>query len=180
LDEKKRPLEMPRLPDWARPKVCQPPRHCRAGGQNGANNQQKQNGAGSPRNGRGGLFREELLGHLKDLCETVGFSLSASVLKAVGDVDDAAKIRDMARLTAVLEKLQDLARGVERLRAAIGKVGERRYSELCREMNLVSDSIDDVPDRATLRRLLEMLEREAGANQPPTSAAKASARRIRR
>jgi hypothetical protein len=47
-------------------------------------------------------------------------------------------------------------------------------------MNLASDSIDDVRDRATLRRLLEMLEREAGANQPPTSTAKAGARRIRR
>jgi hypothetical protein len=33
-------------------------------------------------------------------------------------------------------------------------------------MNLASDSIDDVPDRATLRRLLEMQERDAGANQP--------------
>jgi hypothetical protein len=62
-----------------------------------------------------------LLGHVKDLCETVGFSLSASVLNVVGKVDDAAEIRDMARLTAVFEKLQDLARGVERLRAAIGK-----------------------------------------------------------
>jgi hypothetical protein len=45
-------------------------------------------------------------------------------------VDDAAEIRDMARLTAVFEKLQDLARGVVRLRAAIGKVGERR-SQSC-------------------------------------------------
>src|SRR5215472_3963066 len=146
LDEKTRPLETPRLPDWARPKADQPARHSPAGGHNVANNQQKQNGAGPARNGRGGLFREELLGHVKDLCETVGFSLSAGVLKAVGNVDDAAKIRDMARLTGVFEKLQDLARGVERLRAAIGKVGERRYSELCREMNLASDSIDDIPD----------------------------------
>jgi hypothetical protein len=74
-----------------------------------------------------------LVGHVKDLCETVGFSLSTSVLKAAGNVDDAAKIGNMARLTGVFEKLQDLARGVERLHPAIGKVGELRYSELCQE-----------------------------------------------
>jgi hypothetical protein len=165
LDEKKRPLETPRLPDWPRPKAYQPAPHSRAGGQNIPNNPRKQHGAVPARNGRCGLFREELLGHVKDLCETVGLSLSGSVLSVVGKVDDAAKIGDMARLTAVLEKLQNLALGVERLRAAIEKVGERRYSELCREMNLASDSIDDVPDRATLPRLLEMLKRDAGANQ---------------
>ena len=130
--------------------------------------EQKQNGNGTAKNGRGGLFRDEVLGQVKALCEAVGFSLSAGVLKTVGNADDPAKIRDMAKLTAVFEKLQDLARGVERLRAAIGKVGERRYSELCRNMNLASDSIDDIPDRATLRKLLQTLEPEAGLNQPTT------------
>ncbi len=166
LDEKKRPLETPQLPDWARPTACQPPRQGCTGGRNGARGEQKQNGHGSVRNGRGGLFRDEVLGQVKALCETVGFSLSTGVLKAVANGDDAAKIRDMAKLTAVFERLQDLARGVERLRAAIGKVGERRYSDLCREAKLASDSIDDIPDRATLRKLLQILEQEAGLSEP--------------
>lgn len=38
--------------------------------------------------------------------------------------------------------------------------------ELCRELNLASDSVDDVPDRATLRRLVETLEREAASQAP--------------
>jgi len=61
--------------------------------------------------------------------------------------------------------LQDLARGVERLRAAVAKAGEQRYSTLCREMNLASESIDDIPDRARLRQILQILEAEAGANE---------------
>jgi hypothetical protein len=56
LDEKKRPLETPRLPDWARPKACQPAPHSRAGEQNCANRHQKKNGAVPARNGRGACF----------------------------------------------------------------------------------------------------------------------------
>ena len=116
-------------------------------------------------NGRGGLYREELLGHVKALCETVGFSLSRTVLKAVANVEDPDKIRETAKLTIIFEKLQDLARGVERLRAAIAKSGEQRFATICREMNLASDSIDDIPDRGTLRLLLQTLETDAGRDQ---------------
>ena len=106
------------------------------------------------RSGRGGLYRDEVLGQVKALCETVGFSLSKGVLRAVAKVEDPDKIRDMAKLTAALEKLQDTSRGVERLRAAMAKAGVQRYSALCRELNLASESIDDIPDRTVLRRLV--------------------------
>src|ERR1039458_1790225 len=71
------------------------------------------------------------------------------------------------KLTAAFEKLQDMARGVERLREAVAKAGDQRYSALCRELNLASESIDDVPDRTVLRRLVETLEGESGSLQPP-------------
>jgi hypothetical protein len=98
--------------------------------------------------------------------------LTKSILKGVANVEDAAKIRDMAKLTAAFEKLQDIARGVERLRRAIEKCGAARYSALCRELNLASDSLDDIPDRATLRRVLDILEAEAanGAQDPAVPA----------
>jgi hypothetical protein len=91
------------------------------------------------------------------------------VLKAVASVDDASKIRNMAKLSMVFEKLQDLVRGVERLQTAIGKCGVQRYSALCRELNLAGESLDDVPDRATLRRLVQTLEAEAASNQSSES-----------
>src|SRR5215831_6161883 len=169
LDEKKRPLETPRLPDWARPKTPQPQKRGGAAEQQTSSPQCKQNGNGTPRNGRGGLYRDELLGQVKALCGTVGFSLARTVLKTVANVEAPEKIRDMAKLTMIFEKLQDLARGVDRLRAGVAKAGEQRYSTLCREMNLASESIDDIPDRATLRQILQILEAEAGVTQSRTT-----------
>ena len=66
-------------------------------------------------------------------------------------------------LSAVSMKLEDTLRGVERLRTATGVVGQTIFSQLCREMNLAGDCLDDIPDRRTLRQLIEALEREAGA-----------------
>ena len=91
--------------------------------------------------------------------------LSKSVLRTVANTEDPDKIRDMAKLTDVFARLQDLARGVERLRAAAAKVGDARYSALCRELNLASESVDDIPDRRMLRRLVEALERGGGSTQ---------------
>jgi hypothetical protein len=115
------------------------------------------------------LYRDELLTQVRSLSDTVGFSLARSVLKAVASVDDASKIRDMAKLTMVFEKLEDLVRGVERLRTSIERCGARRCSALCRELNPAGDSLDDVPDRATLRRLVQTLEAEAASNHSSES-----------
>ncbi|MEZ5398680.1 MAG: Rad52/Rad22 family DNA repair protein [Bryobacteraceae bacterium] len=167
LDDKKRPLETPKLPDWARPKRQESRGGSRATGKHQANGQQPTGANGVARHGRGGLFRDELLGQVKALCGTVGFCLSKGVLQAVAKVEDPDKIRDMAKLTAAFDKLQDLARGVERLRAAVTKTGDQRYSALCRELNLASESIDDIPDRTVLRRLVETLEGEGSSTQTP-------------
>lgn len=165
LDEKKRPLETPRLPDWALPKPQQRGGRNSANGKHKANGQQQTGTNGAARNGRGGLYRDELLGQVRALCGTVGFSLSKGVLRAVAKVEDPGKIRDMAKLTAAFEKLQDMARGIERLRAAVTKAGDQRYSAVCRELNLASESIDDIPDRTMLRRLVETLEGESRPTQ---------------
>ncbi len=172
LDEKKRPLETPRLPDWARPRL-QRGTEKSGSGKHHANGQPQTQTGGGAKNGRGGLYRDELLGHVKALCGTVGFSLSKGVLRAVAKVEDPDKIRDMAKLTAAFEKLQDMARGVERLRAAVAKAGDQRYAALCRELNLASESIDDIPDRTVLRRLVETLE--GGSTQTPNGTSNGAA-----
>ncbi len=165
LDEKKRPLETPKLPDWALPKRQQRVGGYSANGKHQANGQQQTGTNGAARKGRGGLYRDELLGQVRALCGTVGFSLSKGVLRAVAKVEDPGKLRDMAKLTAAFEKLQDMARGVERLRAAVTKAGDQRYSAVCRELNLASESIDDIPDRTVLRRLVETLEGDSRPTQ---------------
>jgi hypothetical protein len=108
-------LEAPRLPDWARPKAQQSAKHGRVPHRpNG--NAPAGNASGAGRNGRGGLYRDELLAQVTSLCDTVGSVWPRSVLKVVANVEDAGKIQDMAKLTMAFEKLQDLARGVEGLR----------------------------------------------------------------
>lgn len=165
LDEKKRPFETPKLPEWARPQRRQSCAEKADSGNHRGNRGQQSGNSGAAKNGRGGLYRGEVLEQVKILCDKVGFSLSKSVLRAVTKVEDPDKISDMVKLTAVFEKLQDTERGVERLRAAVTKAGDRRYAALCRELNLASDAIDDIPDRMVLRRLVETLEGDTNRGQ---------------
>ncbi|MCP5115606.1 MAG: hypothetical protein GY953_32675, partial [bacterium] len=120
----------------------------------------KEKGAGSA-NGRqrGGVVRDELVAQLKQLEAEVGFSLSRWALRQVARVNSIDKVRNFAHLQSLLEKTTDVARGVERLRSAIAtNGGSQRYATLVRELNLASDAIDDIPDRATLRVLVTRME----------------------
>ena len=81
---------------------------------------------------------------------------------AVATVDTPDKV-DANSLAAVISKLEDMLRGVERLRAAIAIVGQPRYSELCQELKFASDHLDDIPDREALRKAVEILETEVAA-----------------
>lgn len=150
LDQYNRPVREPNLPEWAVPahlRRQQPQPQARP----------QSTSAERPRQG---LVQQETLAHVKQLCETVGFGLAKFALQKYGGVTDASKI-GFAKLTTVLEKLTDLAKGVERLRAASAKLGDGRYSEMCRELNLASDSLDDIPDREALCGLLNRVESEA-------------------
>src|SRR5438105_1517739 len=72
LDEKKRPLETPRLPDWARPKTQQPIKQANPNRKQATNGQHKHSENGAANHGRRGLYRDELLGQMRELCATVG------------------------------------------------------------------------------------------------------------
>jgi hypothetical protein len=154
LDEFKRPLKCPGLPSWALPDTSRQD----SGPSNGKVTTAPANGNGRRGNG---LYGAELRGAVEKLTDVVGFGLSLGVLKSVANVDAVEKVRDMTKLSIVMEKLENLARGVSRLRAAIDKVGPSRHQQLCQELNLPSDSIDDIPDCHTLRALVGTLEREA-------------------
>jgi hypothetical protein len=160
LDQYNRPVREPNLPEWAIPA------HVRRQPQ-----AQTRHQSAAPTQPRQGLVQQETLAHVKQLCESVGFGLSKFALQKYGAVTDPSKI-GFAKLTTVLEKLTDLAKGVERLRAASAKLGDGRYSAICRELNLASDSLDDVPDRDALSALLNRVESETGGARPvPVSTA---------
>jgi hypothetical protein len=155
LDDRKQPIRTPKLPDWAIPKPKQAnDAESRATGQ--PHNGRLQNNATQPADAA------TLRTKITTFREQVGYGLSRSVLMGVANTEDLEKIAS-TQLPAVVSKLEDTLRGVERLRAATAAVGQQRYSQLCRELNLPSDALDDIPDRNALRLLIETLEKEARA-----------------
>jgi len=149
LDEHNRPRQTPALPEWALPR----------------DPAQRQNASLERRNGdRHSLVQEEIVAKIRELSVKAGHSLSRSVLKKYAGVTDPESIR-YEKLAAVLEKLADIGNGVRRLRAAAAAIGETRYAAICRELNLPSEAVDDIPDRDALKTLLARVEAEAASRK---------------
>jgi hypothetical protein len=161
LDQYGRPARTPNLPDWAVPGHAKPKPAPR------------DRGVAQPRSG---LIRTEVLAQVKQLAATVGFSLAKFTLQKFGGSAEPEKI-GFAKLTTVLDKLTDVAKGIERLRTAVNAIGDARYAAICRELNLVSESIDDIPDRHTLQQLVQKVEAETDGT-PAAPAATGSTRSI--
>jgi hypothetical protein len=106
------------------------------------------------------MVQQETLAKVRELCGKVGRGLSLFVLKKYGGVTDPGKV-GFTKLTLVLDKLTDIGNGIDRLRRAAGVIGNTHYSALCRELGLAGEAIDDIPDRETLKALLERVETEA-------------------
>jgi hypothetical protein len=147
LDQHNRPVHTPTLPDWALPAYARR--------QTGPSRNRD-----APRQPRQSIVQQETLAKVRELCGKVGRGLSLFVLKKYGGVTDPGKV-GFAKLTLVLDKVTDIGNGIDRLRRAAGVIGNTHYSALCRELGLASEAIDDIPDRETLKALLERAEAEA-------------------
>ena len=167
LDQSNRPAYTPSLPEWALPASHRPQQRGSAPAP-----KTPTTGTGAPRNG---LVRDEALAAITTLCDKVGFSLAQSTLQKYGGTTDLKRL-GYAKLTLVMDKLTDLSRGIERLVAGRGSLGDAAYSVLCRKMNLASDSIDDIPDRDALRVLVERVEEQARSKAPTAATTSASVR----
>jgi hypothetical protein len=160
LDQYNRPVHTPNLPDWALPGYAQ----------REAQRQATRNQRTEPRQG---LVRDELLAKVRELRDKAGHSLSLFVLNKYAGGAEPEKVGH-AKLTLVFEKLTDISNGIDRVQRAAAVVGEARYSAICRELNLASESIDDIPNRDALKLLLTRVEAEAaeksgnGAHGSPT------------
>lgn len=150
LDQYNRPVQTPNLPDWALPIPTPRPSE---------RTSKRKQATGKPRTG---VVQQEMLANVQTLCGKVGRGLSLHVLRKYAGVTDPAKA-GYARLTTVFEKLADIGNGVNRLQRAITAVGQDRYATVCRELNVAGATIDEIPDRTTLRVLVVRLEAEAAA-----------------
>jgi hypothetical protein len=133
LDERRQPESTPKLPEWALPK--------RQSAKPEPQKNHRTNGAGNSSNAIA------LQAHISEVAEQVGYGLSRSVLMGIANIDEPGQVPP-ALLAVVATKLDDTLRGVERLRAAIAVVGQQLYTQLCRDLNFPSDSLDDIPNRA--------------------------------
>jgi hypothetical protein len=136
LDQYNRPVQIPNLPDWALPR-----RAARA----------KQGQPGQ------GLTKEAVLAKTGDLRQKIGRGLSQFVLKKYATGAEPESL-DQATLTTVLQKFTDIGKGIDRLRRGAATLGDERYAVICRELNLASESVDAIPDRDALQRLLARVE----------------------
>ncbi len=175
LDEFKRPRWLPDLPAWALPggvsRETTP--HGKPGGTGQTGNGQNGNGTGATgraKNGNrpsmvtgNGAGRAETLDRIQVLSKVVGRNIFRSILVAVAGVENATQISDVGKLKAIVERLESAERGVQRLKAAVGKVGREAHAALCRELKLQSATTDDIPDTKMLRRIVERLEEQASA-----------------
>jgi hypothetical protein len=146
LDQYNRPVHTPNLPNWALPASVRREAQRRGMNQTPGRSQT--------------LGREEMLAKIRELRQKVGHGLSLFVLKkyAGGAEPDAL---DLGTLTTIFQKLTDIANGIDRLRRAATALGDAQYAIICRELSFASESINDIPDRDALQRLLARVEGEA-------------------
>jgi hypothetical protein len=143
LDQYNRPVHTPRLPDLALPG--------------------KATGT-KPRQREQGLAKEETSAKIRELRQKVGHGLSLFVLKRYAGGAEPEAL-DQATLTTVFQKFADMGKGIDRLRRATAAIGDARYATICRELDLASESISDIPNRDALQRLLARVEEvPAGKN----------------
>lgn len=168
LDEHDRPRWSPDLPAWALPQSIRGEATGNGGG-SGKNGKGHDGGrpalSGRGANGHGGAtaprnVRNKALDEIEALSKQLGRSLYRSVVVSVAGVDNPAQVADEGKLKEITERLANAERGVQRLKAAVGKVGLEALAAACRDLNLSSALTDDIPDTKVLRQLVDRLEQE--------------------
>jgi hypothetical protein len=184
LDERERPASTPHLPEWAIPKSqrLKNGTTVRSAKSNAAKTEN------NPANGKTAspastnspkastnvaIDDDDLMRDVRSLATEVGNRLAAGVVAQVCGLtpENGKKLHfmpmqelleksDRVERVAVLEKLIIVKRGVDRMKAAIGKVGLTKYTKICAELDCPG-GISDIPDVKTLAALVQKLEEQA-------------------
>jgi len=172
LDEHDRARWLPDLPVWALPQAMRG----KAGGKGSGKNGTRRDNCRPAGNGHGpdghdgagpaGNGRNQVLNDIEALSKQVGRGIVRNIVVTVAGVDDAAQVSDAGKLQEIAARLGNAGRGVQRLKAAVGKVGLEALAASCRELKLSSTSTDDIPDTKVLRQLVDRLEHQAEALAP--------------
>ena len=190
LDEFKRPVRLPDLPAWALPeghreqKGSQKNNGAGASAQTSGTGIANGNGHGSTAgatasNGNSGVAstgngtndRGKVLAEIQQLSKSIGPKLFAHVLRTLAGVESVSQVSDLGKLKLILDRLQNVQRGTQRLKAVIGTVGLETLREECEKLKLPGVTTDAIPDTTVLRKLIERLEARAKSAQSSAASA---------
>ena len=190
LDEFKRPVRLPDLPAWALPEGHREQKGSQKSNGAGASARTTGTGiangnghgstagatasngcSGAASTGNGTNDRVKVLAEIQQLSKSVGRKLFAHVMRTFAGVDSVSQVSDLGKLKLILDRLQNVQRGTQRLKAAVGTVGLETLREECEKLKLSGVTTDDIPDTTVLRKLIERLEARVKAAQSSAASA---------
>jgi hypothetical protein len=193
LNEKERPASTPRLPEWAIPKNQRVTNgstvHSAKSNAAKTENNPANGKTASPASTNSvkastnvAMEDDDLMREVRSLSTEVGNRMAAGVIAQVRGLtpENGKKLHfmlmrelleksDRGERVAVREKLIIVKRGVDRMKAAIEKVGLSRYTKICAELDCPG-GISDIPDVKTLAALVQKLEELATPKKESTEA----------
>ena len=155
LDERKRPKNIPRLFGWATPQGW------REGLRPG---QEPKSASSNPKPAPDvrdvvGEDASTLVRQVSEMSEPLGWRLYRGLLRTGARVWNPNEIRDPNVLRKVLAQMQSAGRGLQRLEAALNKVGPEALVPILRSLRL--NSLAQVDNLETLKRVVLEVEKAA-------------------
>lgn len=146
LDDRKRPITVPQLPEWATPEGW-----IRGVRPNPAGN----NGAGNP-GGIPSASNAKVIDEIEALAGTLGRGLYRGILRDLAKAWNPREIQDAATQKKVLEYMHAAERGLRRLEAALEKTGHKALIPILESLGV--KSLERVDNLDTLKTIVVDLE----------------------
>jgi hypothetical protein len=164
LDGRKRPKNIPDLPDWATPdgwrRGLRPPGKGDGGAIAATNSTEGRSVRGASRNGPS-AGNVELIRQIEAVAEPLGKRIYRGFLRALARVWEPKQIDDPALLRKVLVHMQAAQRGLARLDAALERTGPEALGPILESLRL--RSIDQVDSLDTLQKIVLAMEAKSGS-----------------
>jgi len=183
LDQNRQPVRAPVLSGWALPEnwregmrpLGRNGNGSAVAASNGANGKSHASGSKSPTvagNGRtaigttaggaNGANGTDLDARISQMEEAVGTAFYRNILRECGRVNQPKLIRDPAVKRKVLQTLESVTRGFDRLDAVTKRLAQKTVEELLAKLQ--APPLDEISDMKTLQHVVFGLEELAGSN----------------
>jgi hypothetical protein len=146
LNERRRPIQIPTLPQWALPKAGSSGRTHPAAGQR-------------PPVVQRGPIDQQTTGRIEDFRRILGDAIYGEILWRVAHVRQANAIPNAQLQAGVAEAMERVSRGIRKAHSLAEQVGEAPFIAILDRLQI--ESMTTIPRLETLKTLVAELEREA-------------------